>query len=112
MAKPLLLLVHGVGTHSKSWADHVIARLTEIAATFPDIASSGPLGSQIVMKPLHYDSVFDAQLDRWRQLGSRTTGFTNDSAIKLPSTIYTTFDPASGEPLSELLQLSLVVHHC
>ena len=87
MAKPLLLLVHGVGTHSKSWADHVIARLTEIAATFPDIASSGPLGSQIVMKPLHYDSVFDAQLDRWRQLGSRITGFTNDSAIKLPGTI-------------------------
>ena len=87
MAKPLLLLLHGIGSHSTSWANDVIARLGEIAGTFPAIAARGPLSSQVEIKPLQYDSVFEAQLERWRQNGSRVTGFTSDSAIKVPNLI-------------------------
>ena len=84
MAKPLLLLLHGIGTHSSTWADHMIGRLGEIAATFPDIAAGGPLASQVVLKPLRYDSVFDDQLTRWRNTGKALKGFTRDTAIKVP----------------------------
>jgi hypothetical protein len=84
MAKPLLLLLHGIGSHSSGWADHAIARLGEIAATFPDIAGGGPLASQVVLKPLRYDSVFDDQLKRWRDAGKAMKGFTKDTTIKVP----------------------------
>ena len=87
MGKPLLLLLHGIGTHSRTWADHAIARLDEIGATFPEIAAGGPLTSQVTIKALNYDSVFDAQLARWRAAGEAIDGFKGESAVKVPNLV-------------------------
>lgn len=84
MAKPLLLMLHGVGSHSSNWADALVAQLGEIASTFPLISARGPLADQVEVRPLHYDTLFDEQLDRWEALGDRVKGFADDSAIKLP----------------------------
>ena len=84
MAKPLLLMLHGIGSHSENWADALVAQLSEIASTFPAIAAKGQLSDQLEIRPLRYDKLFDDQLDRWEALGDRVDGFAHDSAIELP----------------------------
>ena len=84
MAKPLLLLLHGVGEHSTTWADSLTKCLDAIAATFPTITTKGTFSSQVVVQPIHYDSVFDAQLDRWETQAGKVDGFVKDTGVKMP----------------------------
>jgi hypothetical protein len=67
MAKPLLLLLHGIGSHSDSWADSIKAQLNQIASTFPEIAANGQFSEQVEIKALRYDKLFDDQPERWRR---------------------------------------------
>jgi len=84
MAKPLLLLLHGIGSHSDEWADNVVSQLDELAATYPGIDANGDFSEQVEIKPLRYDKLFDDQLERWESLGNRVDEFRKESKIDLP----------------------------
>jgi hypothetical protein len=84
MAKPLLIFVHGSGKYSDTWSTKHRARLAEIAATYPGIATNGPLEDQVEIVPLNYDTVFRALLDRWRTQDDQLSQFLGESGLSLP----------------------------
>jgi hypothetical protein len=84
MAKPLLILLHGMGAPSKDWAKEYIASLDSLGATFPGLEEKGAFSEQVVLKPLHYDHVFQDLLDRWETEGSKVDGFLKEKEISLP----------------------------
>lgn len=84
MAKPMVILVHGSGAYSENWADKLIARLDELAATFPRIVENGAFSEQVVLKPLNYDKVFEGLLERWERQGQKLDGLLEETDVKLP----------------------------
>jgi hypothetical protein len=89
MAKNLLILLHGIGKHSDGWANDVIDHLSAIAATYPLIEGEGPLESLVEFKPLHYDFVFQSQVDKWRNNANLINEFAQNSQLKVPNLLNT-----------------------
>jgi hypothetical protein len=84
LARPLLIVIHGMGAHGTAWEAPLLTRFGEIAATFGGIAAGGPLDQQVVFAPIRYDDIFDGWLDRWEQMGSKLDEFLKASDTKLP----------------------------
>lgn len=84
MARPLLILLHGMGTGSEDWGQAYIARLNAIADTYPGIARGGSLTAQVAVKPLYYGPVFQQLLSRWEQQGGKVDNLLNETRGQLP----------------------------
>jgi len=84
MARPLLVVLHGMGTGSDDWGQAYVARLSDIAGTYPGIAAGGALNEQVSVKPLFYGAVFQRLIDRWEDEGGKVDNFLKETRGQLP----------------------------
>lgn len=85
MARPLLLLVHGMGSHSESWSSDIVAYLSGLAASYPGVDALEPLDEQVDIRTIRYDDVFDRQLADWEVQGSKLDELTRLCGRRLPT---------------------------
>lgn len=87
MAKPLLLFVHGSGIYTDDWAAGHLARVNELAATFPTIAAEGAFTDQVEVVQVNYDTVFRDHIERWKAQNDGLGEFLSQSGLNLPDTV-------------------------
>jgi len=70
----VLFLIHGVGNHSDGWAFDAIKTLGVAAKSFPgfvNVNQDDPLGDEIDFVPITYNEIFDALLERFKDLAAQ-----------------------------------------
>ena len=87
MPKPnVLFLIHGIGNHSNGWALDAIKTLGIAAKSFPGFANANqedPLGGEIEFVPITYNEIFDALLERFKDLAAQFEPL-NDAQLPSP----------------------------
>jgi hypothetical protein len=95
MAKPLLILLHGMGSSSDDWAQGYVSRLKAIAATYPSIAAGGDFAELVELKSLNYGVVFQNLVDRWEEQDGKVTRFLKDTGVQMPRVAAFLKDPVA-----------------
>ena len=79
MAKPVIFLVHGMGTHGVDWSKPVQAALKDVAKQYAYFQGSGrSLGQRVKFVEIRYDDVFDRTIQGWKNAADELRNIPND----------------------------------
>lgn len=81
MAKHLIFLVHGMGTHKKGWSDQTQALIKKLYAQFPSFDNL-PFDETYEFKEIRYDNLFQDIRRRWKDNSSAVLKILKDNNMK------------------------------
>lgn len=87
MAKHILFLIHGIGTHRTDWSEELdgpIKTLRQVSRqyTYFQNPAHDPLGDRVEFVNVHYDEVFNEIIAKWRQDSASIVQFDTDGFFK------------------------------
>jgi hypothetical protein len=82
----LLILVHGMGSHSKGWSGSVRATLDRVAARYDAFSNGPPFSARVRVAEVNYGSCFKELVDQWQAKASELERFAG-GAQALPKVV-------------------------
>lgn len=102
MAKHVLFLVHGMGSHNAGWSaaeDGPAAVLSKAAEAYSDFTAQRPLKDSVEFVEIRYDDIFDKLIERWAELARSLEGklpeATSEEITKVTDSLAAADDPAN-----------------